>query len=1090
MAKLPQILNRGVPANSTVNDSRDVLKLFQKSNDLSQTNEQRNTVIESLDDLTDEHGNSLTRAQARRAERFDDLDRQTEIIKQLIQADKNYKYLVILEKQEQRRRGGLGQIIKQKIADFLVPPAIRPEYEREQAEIKMEQMALKKKKQNIFKLDSKSKNEAEAGKGVKSQVLAAPGFVHRQNNFAPPLLQRSEKDNVQNERRFEMLANYCGDRFQSTRQGLGVQIFENGSRYEGQWLNGYQEGFGQIKFQSGEEYCGQWHLGHQHGLGVYKAQKGTYSGFWSKGVRNGYGQLSDHSSTFRGEWCAGKKHGCGVQTKFGVTYMGEWLDGKKHGNGIVRSDVAQFGVGQFMTSWNQGKLVGREPYDALHHGMDILNAARWASHYAGAAAEDAITVIRKRISFPDLPIQRQITKSDLQLEDKPNSSNGEWQSPESKAIQTGDSIPQPLKLEALQLPEHVQRFRATWVTSRSAIETCYPDLPSRPAICPRDKDSELSFQQDERIGRAVDAQLSDVDKAVRPPADTVTQLALLPSFMRTSMGSAALGENRNKTCERFCVAVRELQRLISLVHSAEKIVEDLVVPILNDAIQVKIDGDDFFSVGPIWMENLTKLKTYFAIKIQKKWRSMTWKRAFKAARGMIADAKELELLKIAAKQSDLEKEYESELQLSESRLIDKINRDSLRFKFAALVEQGECNTSIVEFVKKSKKIFDLEMREDGCDETTDRWVLFDDEIVGKVKIFPSTGTSEQKDLATVASMKDINIDTITNQTVFDKDDVDVTCGKLITGNGIVYYGQIGNKVPHGFGTARYPDGSLYAGQFVFRLRHGLGEYIRQVEDNDRHLECLYLGEWHNNLRHGFAIEQKKVVGFINELLSSVLVEYKNDEAVSSASAEQDGCESWLAQCREVSNWARRAAEEAQSLSHDKKVSKQSALKMSKLYEFAVNEGCTSYLGSFDEFGRKHGPGMMEQDNGHRLAGDWNQNVFEGFGREDFPDGSSYVGQFLKGKRDGRGRYECFQGDSVTTFHGEWKLGQRNGRGVEKKEIIRGDVKELEWIATVDYLDDLLVNFESYNQAKVGSLLNDVDVAVRNGSRCSSMILKR
>ena len=97
---------------------------------------------------------------------------------------------------------------------------------------------------------------------------------------------------------------------------------------------------------------------------------------------------------------------------------------------------------------------------------------------------------------------------------------------------------------------------------------------------------------------------------------------------------------------------------------------------------------------------------------------------------------------------------------------------------------------------------------------------------------------------------------------------------------------------------------------------------------------------------------------------------------------------------------------------------------------------------------------------------------------------------MKGKRDGRGRYECFQGDSVTTFHGEWKLGQRNGRGVEKKEIIRGDVKELEWIATVDYLDDLLVNFESYNQAKVGSLLNDVDVAVRNGSRCSSMILKR
>ena len=82
----------------------------------------------------DDHGNKITRAQARRADRFDDLDRQTEIVRSLIQGDKNYKYMVVLEKEEQRRRGGIRQFINQQIADFLVPPAIRPEYEREREE--------------------------------------------------------------------------------------------------------------------------------------------------------------------------------------------------------------------------------------------------------------------------------------------------------------------------------------------------------------------------------------------------------------------------------------------------------------------------------------------------------------------------------------------------------------------------------------------------------------------------------------------------------------------------------------------------------------------------------------------------------------------------------------------------------------------------------------------------------------------------------------------------------------------------------------------------------------------------------------------
>eukprot|EP00291_Cryptomonas_curvata_P014752 CAMPEP_0172154146 /NCGR_PEP_ID=MMETSP1050-20130122/1865_1 /TAXON_ID=233186 /ORGANISM="Cryptomonas curvata, Strain CCAP979/52" /LENGTH=1090 /DNA_ID=CAMNT_0012822815 /DNA_START=137 /DNA_END=3409 /DNA_ORIENTATION=+ len=1059
--RLPQILARSRTGNlSEAREETDVLNLVQKNESSSFFD--RKDISPSKDDppahpedelqFFDEHGKKITRAQAKRADRFDDLDRQTEMVRSLIQNDKNYKDLVLIEKEEQRRRGGIRQFIKQQIADFLVPPAIRPQYEREREEMRQEQLAqlALKRKGSVFRADL----QADTSRGPTNPKILETGpqnFAQRHSKAHTVILaHRSEKKNASAAQRFDMLDHYIGDRFQGTRHGFGTQVFENGDKYQGQWVDGYEEGFGKMTFESKDEYCGQWHFGRQHGLGVFKSSSGgAYRGYWLAGLREGYGETCDRFGriSFRGEWRGGKRHGCGVKVKPGIAFMGEWLEDKKHGAGIIRSDVAAIGIGRFFTKWERGRLVWRGPYDALLHGMDVTNAATWASRYAGAAGDDALTVVRLGIGYPGRPDQR--ARDDQHA--------------------LGDDV-HGLGDDS-EIPEHVKRFRDTWVTSRSALQFQFRqiDSDSLAESCDngRTEPEPTLLTPETPIPHNLSiAAGSDQASSTRP--DQAAHVAKSSDPTRTAPTAMQ---------HRVRVPARELRRLISLVHSADKAVEELVLPILNDAVHDAdcTPGEEVFVIGPVWGENTKLLKIHFAIKIQRKWRSLSWRRAFKAARVLIDDGKDLEANAILMKQHALESEYEIEQHLNEQMLVEKVNNQSLNAKFAAFADRGECGAAIVELFKRSKKLFGLEMQTGNMEECCDRWLLYDDDTIGTVHVSkplrPDLVSHTEQTLGDTSKLITPN-----------NEDVDVTIGKYIADNGVVYYGQIGNQVPHGFGTARYPDGTLYAGQFTFGQRHGVGEYVRQLEDHDRHLECSYMGEWQENQRHGFAIEQKKAVGFVDELLSSHLVEYKEDKLVSCVTADEETTAEWVMQCKEVSTWARRAADEAQALSHEKKISKQSSLKLSKLIEFSLNQGFSCYYGSFDNEGRKVGPGMLEFDTGRRLAGDWSDGIFEGFGREDLADGSSYVGQFRGGKRHGLGRFEYAEENVVSTYSGEWNEELRHGKGIERRERKLGDVVELEWVAVVEYVGNAIVNLDGFNAGKMASFMDQVELAVRNGAR--------
>ncbi len=65
------------------------------------------------------------------------------------------------------------------------------------------------------------------------------------------------------------------------KEGHGVQIWQDGSKYEGQWVNGKANGKGRFILADGDIYEGDWMDDKAHGIGTYKYSDGAiYNGEW------------------------------------------------------------------------------------------------------------------------------------------------------------------------------------------------------------------------------------------------------------------------------------------------------------------------------------------------------------------------------------------------------------------------------------------------------------------------------------------------------------------------------------------------------------------------------------------------------------------------------------------------------------------------------------------------------------------------------------------------------------------------------------------------------------------------------------------
>lgn len=98
-----------------------------------------------------------------------------------------------------------------------------------------------------------------------------------------------------------------------------------------------------------------------------------------------------------------------------------------------------------------------------------------------------------------------------------------------------------------------------------------------------------------------------------------------------------------------------------------------------------------------------------------------------------------------------------------------------------------------------------------------------------------------------------------------------------------------------------------------------------------------------------------------------------------------------------------------------------------------------YEGEF-LYGRRHGKGTYTFKKGDRYTGQFKDDGIEGSGVYVWTNGDEYTGEFTAGRADGYGRYRYRNGDVYT---GEFRKGRRDGKGRLEKpsmETFEGSFK--------------------------------------------------
>ncbi|CAG9318571.1 unnamed protein product [Blepharisma stoltei] len=160
------------------------------------------------------------------------------------------------------------------------------------------------------------------------------------------------------------------------RHGFGVQLWNDGSRYDGFWLNDKANLKGRLIHGDGDVYEGEWKDDKAHGFGVYVYMDGArYEGYWKDDKQHGEGtETWPDGARYQGEYAGGQKQGRG---RF------EWADGSIYEGEFKDNDI--HGVGIYM--WSDGrKYVG----EWIHNKMEGTGTFTWSDgrSYKGGYVDD------------------------------------------------------------------------------------------------------------------------------------------------------------------------------------------------------------------------------------------------------------------------------------------------------------------------------------------------------------------------------------------------------------------------------------------------------------------------------------------------------------------------------------------------------------------------------------------------------------------------------------------------------------------------------------------------------------------------------
>lgn len=136
-------------------------------------------------------------------------------------------------------------------------------------------------------------------------------------------------------------SNYKGSWNMDQKEGFGVQVNPNNTKYEGEWANNKHNGRGTLWVKKGKsyirQYVGDWADGEMDGQGVYYYDDGSiYKGGWLRNKRSNEGRCDyNNGDHYVGEWANDLQEGLGSMSYVnGNIYEGLWAGGKKEGPGL------------------------------------------------------------------------------------------------------------------------------------------------------------------------------------------------------------------------------------------------------------------------------------------------------------------------------------------------------------------------------------------------------------------------------------------------------------------------------------------------------------------------------------------------------------------------------------------------------------------------------------------------------------------------------------------------------------------------------------------------------------------------------------
>ena len=152
---------------------------------------------------------------------------------------------------------------------------------------------------------------------------------------------------------YEKQITYEGEWLNNRKEGIGIEIFSDGSKYQGEHKNGAKDGIGIYNWNDGSSYEGEWKLNLMDGYGIYKFKDGSMcAGFWIANELNGFGKLIfPNLKCYVGFFENNYKNGFGIIFWFkdNKAFVGYWKNNKQNGLGkFIHNKKIKYG------SWKDG----------------------------------------------------------------------------------------------------------------------------------------------------------------------------------------------------------------------------------------------------------------------------------------------------------------------------------------------------------------------------------------------------------------------------------------------------------------------------------------------------------------------------------------------------------------------------------------------------------------------------------------------------------------------------------------------------------------------------------------------------------------